>query len=84
MMAMKVSHTSRFQKNALIFGKEIQNKLEKQIRFLLHDLQHPSLRAKKYDEAKGIWQARVDASVRFYFAISGDTYILHDIRKHRD
>ena len=31
----------------------------KQIKFLEKDLHHPSLRAKKYDEAKGRWQARV-------------------------
>lgn len=84
MMVMKVSHTPRFQKNALAFSQEIHRKLEKQIRFLLRGLTHPSLRAKKYDEAKGIWQARVDDSVRFYFEISSDTYILHDIRKHKD
>lgn len=84
MTVMKVSHTPRFQKSALAFGREIQNKLEKQIRFLLRDIRHPSLHAKKYDEAKGIWQARVDDSVRFYFEIAGDTYILHDIRKHKD
>jgi hypothetical protein len=29
----------------------------KQIKFLALNLRHPSLHAKKYDEARGIWQA---------------------------
>ena len=41
-----------------------------------------SLRAKKYDEARDIWQARVDSGWRFYFRIEGDTYILETIRPH--
>ncbi len=31
----------------------------KQIRLLGQNLHHPSLRAKKYDEAQDLWQARV-------------------------
>jgi plasmid maintenance system killer protein len=46
----------------------------KQIRFLERDLRHPSLHAKKYDEAAGIWQARVNDDWRLYFRIIGDTY----------
>ena len=42
----------------------------KQIRFLKENLRHPSLYAKKYDEAAGIWQARVNDSWRFYFRFS--------------
>lgn len=81
---MKISYTPRFIRNSRTFGRETYAKLEKQIRFLLCDLKYPSLHAKKYDEQKGIWQARVDDSVRFYFKISSDTYILLDIRRHKD
>lgn len=58
------------------------NNFWKQLRFLLGDLRYPSLHAKKYDEEKGIWQARVDKSYRFYFLIDGDTYVLLDTRAH--
>ena len=43
-----------------------------------------SLRAKKYDETKGIWQARVTDNVRLYFLIVGTTYLLLDIERHKD
>jgi hypothetical protein len=48
----------------------------------VQNLSHPSLRAKKFDEAKDIWQARVNRSWRFYFSIVGDTYIIRDITEH--
>ncbi len=54
----------------------------KQIRFLERDLRHPSLHAKKYDEAAGIWQARVNDGWRFYFRIIGDTYRIIKVIPH--
>jgi len=32
------------------------------------------LHAKKYDEAKDVWRARVNGDWRFYFKIVDDTY----------
>jgi mRNA interferase RelE/StbE len=47
---------------------------------LLANLNHPSLRAKKYDESRDLWQARVTRDWRFYFTIEEDVYALHEIR----
>lgn len=60
----------------------IQRAFDRRIALLLKNLRHPSLRAKKYDEARGIWQARVDGRWRFYFTIEGDAYHLHDMIAH--
>lgn len=60
----------------------IRRAFEKQLRFLAINLQHPSLRAKKYDEAKDPWQARVNREWRFYFTIVNDTYQVEDIIPH--
>jgi len=54
----------------------------KQLRFLTENLHHPSLHAKKYDEAKDIWQARVNDDWRFYFRIVDDTYDILKLRRH--
>lgn len=54
----------------------------KQLRFLADNLHHPSLRARKYDESRDIWQARVNDDWRFYFKIVGDPYRLENITKH--
>lgn len=60
----------------------IRQGFDKQALFLLQNLHHPSLRAKKYDETNDVWQARVNDDWRFYFKIVGDVYRLEEIRKH--
>ena len=62
--------------------EEVRRAFFKQVRLLSENIQHPSLHAKKYDEAKDIWQARVNLSWRFYFNISGGAYIIRDIIPH--
>jgi mRNA-degrading endonuclease RelE of RelBE toxin-antitoxin system len=54
----------------------------KQMKFLEHNLLHPSLHAKKYNEAKDQWQGRVNRDWRFYFTIAGDTIIITDVIPH--
>jgi hypothetical protein len=51
-----------------------------QAAFLVQNIQHPSLHAKKYDKAGDKWQARVNRSWRFYFRI--DAYVVSDIIPH--
>jgi hypothetical protein len=60
----------------------VQKAFIKQINFLVRDLKHPSLHAKKYDEAEGRWQARVNGDWRFYFNIVGDTYRITQLIAH--
>jgi len=79
---MKLFYTHQFKTKFHPLSSEIKKKFKKQAGYLLKDLRHPSLRAKKYDEARDIWQARVDKYYRFYFLISGNTYILLDIKIH--
>jgi mRNA interferase RelE/StbE len=62
--------------------RPIRKAFHKQIAFLERDLQHPSLHAKKYDEARNIWQARVNKDWRFYFKIVDDTYVIRDVVPH--
>ncbi|MGE3151185.1 MAG: type II toxin-antitoxin system RelE/ParE family toxin [Nitrospiraceae bacterium] len=79
---MTASFTLRFRKQYQKLSEDRQAKFDKQLAFLLSNLRHPSLRAKKYNEAKDIWQARVDDDYRFYFIIDGDSYILLSIIPH--
>ncbi len=79
---MKLLFSQRFYRSYEAAPRSVQRAFEKQARLLVENLRHPSLRAKKYDEARGIWQARVTRSWRFYFSIEGETYLLHDIISH--
>ncbi len=60
----------------------VQKAFIKQISFLARNLGHPSLHAKKYEETKGLWQARVNQDWRFYFTTNGDTYRVAAIIPH--
>ena len=71
---MRLVYSERFLDALEECPPEMQQAFFKQSRLLLQNLRHPSLRAKKYDAAKGLWQARVTRDWRFYFAIEGDTY----------
>ncbi|MEI9815212.1 MAG: hypothetical protein WDO18_22320 [Acidobacteriota bacterium] len=61
---------------------QVQRTFLKQLRFLVRNLQHPSLHAKKYDEGRDIWQARINDDWRFYFIIENDCYIVLDVIPH--
>ncbi len=60
----------------------VQIAFDKQVKLLVENFRHHSLRAKKYDESRNIWQARVDRDWRFYFLITGDTYLILNIVPH--
>ena len=62
--------------------RNVQRAFEKQLRFLVNNIQHPSLHAKKYDESLDLWQARVNKAWRFYFTILDDTYRIEDVIPH--
>lgn len=79
---MKVFYTPHFRRSFRLLSRETKQKFKKQIIFLLKDFYHPLLRVKKYDEKRGIWQARVDKAYRFYFKIENDFYILLEIIEH--
>ena len=79
---MKARRSTRFDRDYSKAPKEVQTALDKQVQLLLHDLRHPSLHAKKYDEGKDLRQARVTGSWRFYFTIIGDIYYLVRLRSH--
>lgn len=79
---VRARRTNRFDRDLAAAPPAIQRAFEKQLALLLQNLRHPSLHAKKYDEPRGIWQARVTLSWRFYFTIEGDAYVLRTVRSH--
>ena len=62
--------------------RNVQRAFDKQLGFLVDNLHHPSLRAKKFDHSGNLWQARVTKDWRFYFTIHEDTYLIEKIIPH--
>jgi mRNA-degrading endonuclease RelE of RelBE toxin-antitoxin system len=79
---MKWQHSDRSKKDYDGLEQKIQKAFDKQARLLADNLLHPSLHAKKYNEAEDLWQARVNKAWRFYFKIEDDTCIIAGIVPH--
>jgi mRNA-degrading endonuclease RelE of RelBE toxin-antitoxin system len=79
---MKIDYLPRAEKALADAPADVRKAFFKQVKFLAQDLRHPSPHAKKYDESKDRWQARVNKDWRFYFNIVGDTYVIRDIIPH--
>ena len=79
---MRVDYLPRALKALEYAPAEVHKVFFKQVKFLEQNLNHPSLRAKKYNEAKDLWQARISRDWRFYFTIAGGTYVVMDIVRH--
>ena len=79
---MTLEFSPHFLRNYHKSPVAIQRAFDKQVLLLLDNPRHPSLRAKKYDESRDLWQARVTSSWRFYFKIEGDVYRLQAITPH--
>ena len=79
---MRAFYTKRFLEQYASAPPAIQRAVDRRIALLVQNLRHPSLRAKMYDEARGMWQARANGGWRFYFTIEGDLYHLIDLIPH--
>lgn len=79
---MKVEYSDAVTDALQAASPAVQKAFFKQIGLLERNLRHPSLRAKKYDEAEKVWQARVNRDWRFYFLILDDTYRILKLIPH--
>jgi mRNA-degrading endonuclease RelE of RelBE toxin-antitoxin system len=79
---MKFSFSERARRDYDNFSVKLRARVNKQISALLKDIRYPSLKAKKYDEKRGIWQMRISKDYRLYFTIDNDVYIIVTITKH--
>ena len=79
---MRALITEKFAEQLASAPGDVQRAFARQFPHLLRDLRYPGLHAKKYDEARNLWQARLTGSWRFYFHIEGQTYILETLIPH--
>lgn len=79
---MRFLLTSKARRDYERLAKELQKTADRQFLLLLRDIRHPSLHAKKYDERRDIWQARLTRGWRFYFQIREDVYHIVAVVRH--
>ncbi len=79
---MRLCYTDRFGRQYANAPLPIRIAFDQKVALLAQNIRHPSLRAKKYDEARDIWQARVTRGWRFYFRIEAETYTILSLIPH--
>jgi len=76
----------RFTKSyTLLYRKlpeHIKERADKQLRLLLENPRHPSLRLQKMKGHRDHWRIRVTLHYRIVFQIEGDEYVLRKIGPH--
>ncbi len=79
---MKLLASEPFQRDYKKLPRHIQKETDNALRLLANNPRHPSLRVKKMQGTKGIWEGSVTMSFRFTFHMHGDTVVLRRIGTH--
>lgn len=79
---IKLQWTKSFKKNYQILPEDIKKRTKKQLRVFIGNPRHPSLRVKKMQDPRDIYEGRITYSYRFTFQVEGEIYILRKIGSH--
>ena len=79
---MQILFTRPFEEDYDALPEKIQRLVDRKLALLLQNPRHPSLRIKKMNDPRDIWEGRVTQSYRFTFQIQGDLYMLRRIGPH--
>ena len=79
---MTVTYEPSFLRDYSGLSEEVRRRAEKQIRLLLQNPRHPSLRARKIEGYKDIYEARITEGYRMTYKMVGETFRLRRIGTH--
>ena len=84
---MRIRQERQFDEEFAALPERVQRRARKQLALLLSNPRHPSLRIKKMEGQRDVWEGRISRDYRFTFDIIGDLYKLrrigsHDILRH--
>ena len=79
---MKILTTKPFDRDYEGLPESIRDTVDKKLQLFMENPHHPSLRIKKMEDPRDIWEGRISRSYRFTFQIQGDTYVLRRIGTH--
>ncbi len=76
---MKVQTTRPFDRDYERLPEAVKGRVDKQLRILMDNPAHPSLRLKRIQGTEDLWEARVTAGYRLTIQIVGDTFVLRRV-----
>ena len=79
---MEIITTRSFEKDYDALPKQTKESTDSKLRLFLQNPRHPSLRIKKMEDPRNIWEGSITKNYRFTFQIVGNSYILRRIGTH--
>ena len=79
---MKLQWLERFAREYHTLPDNIREATDEKLRLLLQNIRHPSLRVKKMERWRGVYEGSITMNYRFTFHLEGDTYALRRIGTH--
>lgn len=79
---MRLFTTKPFERDYAALPERIKELAKEKLTILIENPHHPSLRIKKMEDPRDIWEGRITKSYRFTFQMESDTYVLRRIGAH--
>ena len=79
---MQLVQTTHFKRDYKKLPASIQKITDEKLKFLVQNVSHPSLRVKRVQKYKGVFEGSVTKNYRFFFQVTTEGYILLRIGKH--
>lgn len=79
---MRFERAERFKRAYLKLDEQQRQAVKKALRLMSADIKHPSLRVRKVQGTKDVWEARASAGLRLIFTWTGELIILRNCGEH--
>lgn len=79
---MKLIRTDRFLADYRRLPAQVQKQTDRKLRYLAENVAHPSLRVKRVQKYRDIYEGSINMDYRFLFLITTDSYVLLRIGRH--
>ena len=79
---MKIETERSFDQDYARLPRHIQERIDKQLALFLTNPRHPSLRTRKMEGRRDVWEGHVTRDYCFTFKIIGDAYRLRRVGTH--
>jgi mRNA-degrading endonuclease RelE of RelBE toxin-antitoxin system len=79
---MKLLLTHSFIRDYQALPGRLQKVVDGKLALLIRNPRHPSLRLKKMQDPRNIWEGRITRGYRFTFQMQADAYVLRRLGTH--
>lgn len=79
---MQLTRSKRFKRDYKKLPLDIQKRTDKKLLFFIEDPSHPSLRIKRTQKRKNMFEGSITKNYRFFFIIEGGRYTLLKVGTH--